>query len=87
MMRWPGKIAAGKVTDEIFSDLDWFPTLAHLVGKEGRIPKDRPYDGSNQADFLLGKQEKSNRAYIVTYVGDRVLSVKWLSLKVHFFTA
>ncbi len=87
MIRWPGMIQSGKVTDEIFSDLDWFSTIAHLIGEETRIPKDRPYDSINQADFLLGKQEKSNREYIVTYVGDRVFSVKWRSLKVHFFTA
>ena len=87
MLRWPGKIAAGKVTDEMFSDLDWFPTLAHLVGEKARIPKDRPYDGIDQANFLLGKQETSDREHIVTYVGDRVFSVKWRSLKVHFFTA
>ncbi|MEP5766378.1 MAG: hypothetical protein ABJ308_17390 [Halieaceae bacterium] len=48
---------------------------------------DRPIDGMNQSDFLLGKQEKSNREYVVTYVGDRVFSVKWRTLKVHFFTA
>ncbi len=87
MIRWPGKIATGKVTDEIFSDLDWFPTLAHLVGEEKRIPRDRPYDGVNQANFLLGKQNKSNCEHIVTYVGDRVFAVKWRSIKVHFFTA
>ncbi len=87
MIRWPGKFAAGHVTDEILADLDWFPTLAHLVGQETRIPTDRPYDGINQADFLLGNQETSNREYIVTYVGDRVFSVKWRSLKVHFLTA
>jgi len=75
------------VTDESLADLDWFPTLAHLVGEEDRIPGDRPYDGINQADFLLGKQDKSNREYVVTYVGDRVFSVKWRSLKVHFYTA
>jgi len=87
LLRWPGKIAAGRVSDEIFSDLDWFSTLAHLAGEEKRIPKDRPYDGVNQADFLLGRQDRSNREHIVTYVGDRVFAVKWRSLKVHFFTA
>jgi arylsulfatase A-like enzyme len=87
MIRWPGKIPSGKVSDEIFADLDWYSTLAHLVGEEALIPKDRPIDSINQADFLLGKQEKSNREYIVTYVGDRVFSVKWRSLKVHFLTA
>jgi arylsulfatase A-like enzyme len=87
MIRWPGKIPFGRVTDEILSDLDWFSTLAHLVGEAARIPTDRPIDSINQADFLLGKQEQSNREHIVTYVGDRVFSVKWRSLKVHFFTA
>jgi arylsulfatase A-like enzyme len=87
MIRWPGKVPMGKISDEILSDLDWFPTIAHLIGQQDRIPKDRPYDGINQADFLLGKQEKSNREHIVTYVGDRVFAVKWRSLKVHFFTA
>jgi arylsulfatase A-like enzyme len=87
MIRWPDKFASDTVTDEIFADLDWFPTLAHLVGEEIRIPKDRPIDGINQADFLLGKQKKSNRDYVVTYVGERVFAVKWRSLKIHFFTA
>jgi len=86
MIRWPGMIRA-KVTDEIFADLDWYPTLAHLVGEEKRIPKDRPIDGINQANFLLGKQPKSNREYVVTYVGTRVFAVKWRTLKIHFFTA
>jgi arylsulfatase A-like enzyme len=87
MVRWPGKIPSGKVTDEILSDLDWLPTLANLIGEEGRIPTDRPIDGIDQSDFLIGKQGKSNREYIVTYVGDNIFSVKWRSLKVHFLTA
>jgi len=87
MVRWPGNIPAGRVTDEILSDLDWFPTLANLVGQEDLIPKDRPIDGIDQSDFLIGKQSKSNREYIVTYVGDKVFSVKWRSIKVHFLTA
>ena len=87
MLRWPGKIPAGRVSDEIYSDLDWYPTIANLVGEADRIPTDRPIDGVNQANFVLGKQEQSNREYIVTYVGNNVFSVKWRTLKVHFFTA
>jgi len=87
MIRWPGKIPENKVTDEMFSDLDWFPTLANLVGEENRVPTDRPIDGIDQSDFLLGKQDTSDREYIVTYVGDRVFSVKWRTMKVHFYTA
>jgi len=87
MIRWPGQIPAGKVTDEILSDLDWFPTLAKMVGEENRVPNDRPIDGVDQSDFLLGKRDTSNREYIVTYVGDKVFAVKWRTLKVHFYTA
>jgi arylsulfatase A-like enzyme len=87
MLRWPGKIPAGRVSDEIYSDLDWYPTIANLIGESDRIPTDRPMDGINQANFILGKQEQSNRDHIVTYVGNNVFSVKWRTLKVHFFTA
>jgi arylsulfatase len=87
MVRWPGKIPAGKITDEIVADLDLYPTIAHLVGEEKRIPNDRPIDGINQAPFLLGKQAKSGREYVVTYVGDTVFAVKWRNMKVHFATA
>ena len=41
----------------------------------------------DQAAFLLGEQDKSNREYVVTYVGDTVFAVKWRDLKVHFATA
>jgi arylsulfatase A-like enzyme len=87
MIRWPGNVPQGAVSDEIVSDLDWFPTLASLVGEQKRVPSDRPIDGIDQADFLLGKQDKSNREYIITYVGNRVFAVKWRTLKVHFYTA
>lgn len=87
MVRWPDKIPAGRVSDEIVADLDWFPTIAHLIGEPERIPTDRPIDGIDQSGFLLGKQEKSNRESIVTYVGDTVFAVKWRNLKVHFATS
>ncbi len=87
MVRWPEKIPAGKVSDEIVADLDWYPTIANLVGEQKRIPTDRPIDGINQKDFLLGKQENSNREYVVTYVGDKVFAVKWRNMKVHFAAA
>jgi len=87
MIRWPGNIPSAKVSDEIIADLDWYPTIAHLIGEQERIPGDRPIDGINQSEFILGNQEKSNREYVITYVGNDVFSVKWRTLKVHFFTA
>ena len=74
------------VTDEIVADLDWYPTIAHFTGEEERIPPDRPIDGVDQSDFILGKK-KSNREYVVTYVGDTVFAVKWRTMKIHFAAA
>lgn len=84
MIRWPGRIATGMVTDEIVADLDWYPTIAHFIGEETRIPTDRPIDGVDQSDFILGRKKKSNREHVVTYVGDTVFAVKWRNMKVHF---
>ena len=87
MVKWPNKIESGRVSDEIFASLDWMPTLVNMIGEEKRIPTDRPIDGINQADFLLGKQEKSNREHIIYYVGEDIFSVKWRSFKIHLKTA
>lgn len=87
MVRWPGRIEAGRVSDEIFATLDWMPTLAHLVGEESRIPEDRPIDGISQAAFLIGDQENSNREHVLVYVGDDLFSVKWRTFKIHLKTA
>ncbi|MGY4476999.1 arylsulfatase A-like enzyme [Bradyrhizobium sp. USDA 3364] len=32
MIRWPGKVPAGKVENGIISGLDWFPTLLAAAG-------------------------------------------------------
>lgn len=87
MIKWPGKIKSGIVSDEIIADLDWYPTIANFINEEDRIPQDRPIDGINQSNFILGQLTKSNREYVITYVGDEVFSVKWRTLKVHFHTA
>ncbi len=87
MIRWPKKIKAGRVSDEIFSTLDWMPTLANLIGEKKRMPSDRPIDGIDQAKFITGAQEKSDREHILFYAGDDLFSVKWRSFKIHLKTA
>jgi arylsulfatase A-like enzyme len=32
IVRWPGKVPAGKVENSIFSSLDWFPTFVAAAG-------------------------------------------------------
>ena len=45
MVRWPGRIKAGEVSNEIVSGLDWFPTLLAAAG-DADI-KDRLVKGTN----------------------------------------
>ena len=54
MARWPGKIAAGTVTDEMFSAVDWFPTLASLIGASQLVSSDRPIDGIDASAIHAG---------------------------------
>ena len=72
-VRWPGHIPPGGVTTEIFSGMDWFPTLlaaagdanitqrllngASIGGKTFKVH----LDGYNQLDFITGKSPKSAR--------------------------
>ena len=86
MMRWAGRIKAGRVTDEIIASLDWLPTLAALAGEQNRIPSDRPIDGIDQSDFLLGRQEKSNREHVIRYIGEEIFAFKWRNFKIHLRT-
>ena len=85
MVRWPDKIPAGSVSDEMLTAVDWLPTLAGLIGESERIPMDRPIDGVNAADHLLGKQASSGRDHVIFHGLDGgVMSVKWRHYKVVF---
>lgn len=55
IVRWPGKVPAGRVSDALFATIDLLPTFGYLAGFE--VPQDRIIDGVNQADLLLGKSE------------------------------
>jgi len=75
MVRWPGHIKPDEISNQIFSGLDWFPTLLAAAGDpdvknrllqgwkpEGSAVSFRNHlDGYNQLDYLTGKTEKSAR--------------------------
>ena len=81
ILRWPGRVPAGAVTDEIVHVTDLYPTLARVVG--ARAPTDRPIDGVDQLDFFLGRQPKSNREGFVYYIKNEIRAVKWRQWKMH----
>lgn len=85
MIRWPGRVPAGVVSDEIVATYDWLPTLAALAGESDRVPDDRPIDGIDMSEFVLGEREQSGRESFVFLGSDgEPLAVKWKDMKVHF---
>lgn len=81
MIRWPGKIAAGRVSNEIVHGADMFATLAKFSG--AKTPADRPFDSIDQSDFFLGKNEKSAREGFPIWGAERLQAVKWRNWKMH----
>ena len=73
MVRWPGKIKAGSVSNDIVSHLDWAPTLLAAAGVpdikdkllKGYKSGSRNYkvhlDGYNQLPYLTGQEPRSPR--------------------------
>jgi arylsulfatase A-like enzyme len=83
IMRWPGRVPSGRVSNEIVHEVDTFTTFARIAGAP--LPQDRPIDGVDQTDFLLGKSDKSNREGFPVFVADRLEAVKWRNWKVVFY--
>ncbi|MFT7320937.1 arylsulfatase [Congregibacter sp.] len=79
LIRYPGKIPPGQVSNDIVHVIDVFPTLANFVG--GQVPQDRILDGVDQADFYTGQSEKSARESMVIYIGNVLFGVKWRNWK------
>ena len=82
IIRWPGHIAAGRVSNEIVHEIDVFPTLAAAAG--AAVPADRAIDGVNQLPFLEGKQPRSNREHVLYYTNTTLRAVKWRDWKLHY---
>jgi arylsulfatase len=80
--RWPGRIPAGRSSDEIVHAIDLFPTFAAIAG--GTVPADRPIDGVNMTPFFLGEREESGRDGFIVYMGAEIFAVKWRNWKLHF---
>jgi arylsulfatase len=80
MVKWPGKIAP-RTSNEMVSIHDFFPTLASIIGAQ--VPTDRPIDGVDQSAFFTGKQAKSNRESLLTFIGEEVVAVRWRQYRVY----
>jgi arylsulfatase len=73
MVRWPGKIKPGSVSNAMISHMDWLPTFLAAAGEpaikekllKGHQAGEKTFkvhlDGYNQLPYLTGEEEKSPR--------------------------
>ena len=97
MVRWPGVINPGSVSNEIMHHMDWMPTFLAAVGMEdvpeqllsGYTIGDMTYkvhlDGYNFLPYFKGEVEKGPREEIFYFSDDGDLtSVRWNDWKLVF---
>ena len=85
MIRWPGHVPAGIISNEIITTYDWMATLAALSGHGDLIPSDRPIDGIDMSSFMLGETDISGRdTFLFMGTDAQVVSSKSKTMKVHF---
>jgi len=82
MVRWPGKIKAGSISNEIMHHMDWLPTFVAMAGdanvKENLKKKKKRrqkgfrvhLDGYNFLPYLTGQEEKGPRKEIFYFSDD-----------------
>jgi arylsulfatase len=81
LVRWPGHVPSGQVSDEFLTGLDLFPSLASLVG--GKQPT-RKIDGVDVLPALLGKPGASGRESFAYFSGSELHAVRSGRWKLHF---
>jgi arylsulfatase A len=84
IVRWPGSIRAGGVSDEPVATIDFFPTALALAG-EGNIAaaSKQPVDGKNILPFLLGKETKSPDSVYLFFDGPYLQTARAGRWKIH----
>jgi len=83
MVRWPGNVPAGVVSEEMLSAHDWYKTLAALAGASDKVPTDRPMDGVDASKFLVGQSATTGREALLFFGPDgSLMSVKWHNIKI-----
>ena len=86
LVRWPGKIAPGTISNEIMHHMDWLPTFTAMAGNDdvkeslltGYTADGHNYkvhlDGYNFLPFLLGDDDTGPRDEIFYFTDDGDLS-------------
>lgn len=80
IMRWPGKISAMRVCDELVATMDLFATLTNLIG--AKLPE-RKTDGIDVMPLLFGEKNDKGREVFWYYSGDELHAVRQGNWKLH----
>lgn len=82
IVRWPGRVAAGRVNREPWMAIDWLPTITAVV--DGKNPTLK-IDGLDATGLLLGKAgAKTPHEALFFYAGDELHAVRSGKWKLHF---
>ena len=68
IVRWPGKVPAGRTSDALWATIDLMPTFTAL--SDVKSPMDRVIDGIDQTALLLGQAEEGRETFIYDQVGE-----------------
>ena len=50
----------------------------------GKVPDDRPIDGVDQTDLLLGRSDTGRRDELLTFVGPDLVAARWKQFRTYF---
>lgn len=65
IVKWPGKINPGQISDALISSVDFYPTFMSLAG--GNLPETQIFDGKNIMPELLGNNDEPERSLFWHY--------------------
>ena len=84
IIRWPGRIRAGRVSDEPISTVDFFPTALELAGESNPASASRqPLDGKSVVSFLLGKESQPPENLYLFFDGPYLQTARAGRWKIH----
>jgi arylsulfatase A-like enzyme len=81
IIRWPGKIPSGQVSNTTISSMDLLPLFCGLAGVE--LPSDRTIDGKNILPVLQGTTTESPHEVLYYYNGTNLQAVREGDWKLH----
>jgi arylsulfatase len=97
LLRWPGKIQAGSISNEIVQHHDWLPTFLAMAGEPDVVEKllkghtahgktfKNHIDGYNLLPYLTGQEKESPRKLFIYFDDDgNVVALRYDNWKVVF---